>query len=297
MKIYIQTDIEGIAGWVFFENTKDKSIENHEHRMRMKRLLTDEVNAAVKASFDAGASYVVINDNHGCAYNILFEELDPRCEIIHGRAASGPHHLTDLDSSFDTMVLIGMHAMAGEKNAVCPHSKWAVNNGAIYLSEASMTAAIAGDKGVPTVFISGDQTITKEVKEKIPKIEIGVVKHSYGPYYARSVMPQKACEIIYRGVKRGIINRKKISPYKIQGRVSLNLLERLNPSIKRKRLKKDVVADTITEAFDKAVAQFPWTNYGLQKIDGFQYPSIGYQGNHGKIEDKRKRTLENQEKK
>jgi len=183
MKIYIQTDIEGIAGYVFFENMDDKSIENHEHRMRMKILLIDEVNAAVRSSFDAGASYVVINDNHRCAYNILFEELDPCCEIIH------------------------------------------------------------------------------------------------------------------QGVKREIINRKKISPYKIQGRVSLNLLERLNPNIKRKRLKKDVVADTITEAFDKAVAQFPWSNYGLQKIDGFQYPSIGYQGNHGKIEDKRKRTLENQEKK
>lgn len=203
MKIYIQTDIEGIAGYVFFENRKDKSIENHEHRMRMKKLLTNEVNAAVKASFDAGASYVVINDNHGCAY----EKLDPRCEILHGRANSGLHCLTDLDSSFDAMVLIGMHAMAGEENAVCPHSKWTVNNGAIYLSEASMSAAIAGDKGVSTVFISGDQTITKEVKEKIPKINIGVVKH-------------------------GIINRKK--------------------------------------------------------IDGFQYPSIGYQGNHGKIEGKRK---------
>lgn len=144
----------------------------------MRKLLTNEVNAAVKASFDAGASYVVINDSHGTGYNILFEEIDPRCEIIHGRANSGPHWLTDLDSSFDAIVLIGMHAMGGEKNAVCPHSKWIVNGGKIYLSEASMAAALSGDKGVPTVFVSGDQSITKEVKEKIPKIITGVVKHS-----------------------------------------------------------------------------------------------------------------------
>ncbi len=273
MKIYIQTDLEGVAGVVFFENLKDKSIENYEHQMRMRKLLTNEVNAAVKASFEAGASYAVINDSHSCAYNILFEELDSRCEIIHGRANSGPHWLTDIDSSFDAIVLIGMHAMAGEKNAVLPHGKWVVNGGEFYLSEASMAAALAGDKGVPAVFVSGDQTITAEVKEKIPKIISSVVKHSYGPYYARSMMPQKACEIIYQGVKAGISKRKDIPPYIIKGPVKLNLLDSKEfiPPFK-KVLKKDVVAKTITEAFDKATAKFSWTNFNLDKVDGFSFP-------------------------
>ena len=50
MKIYIQTDIEGVAGFCFFENRGDQSMENFHHRQRMRKLLTDEVNAAVKAS-------------------------------------------------------------------------------------------------------------------------------------------------------------------------------------------------------------------------------------------------------
>ena len=51
MKIYVQTDIEGIAGFCFFENRKDPSYENIQHRYRMYKLLTDEVNAAVQGRF------------------------------------------------------------------------------------------------------------------------------------------------------------------------------------------------------------------------------------------------------
>ena len=90
MKVYIQSDIEGIAGFCFFENRKDTSMENFNHRQRMRRLLTREINAAVQGAFDAGAEDVIINDNHGSGYNILFEELDTRCRIIHGRGSSGP---------------------------------------------------------------------------------------------------------------------------------------------------------------------------------------------------------------
>ena len=72
MKIYIQTDIEGVAGFCFFENRADKSYENIQHRHRMYQLLTDEVNAAVKAAFDSGADEVLVNDSHGSGYNLLF---------------------------------------------------------------------------------------------------------------------------------------------------------------------------------------------------------------------------------
>ena len=145
MKIYIETDIEGVAGFCFFENRADKGYENIQHRHRMHRLLTDEVNAAVRAAFDSGADDVLVKDGHGSGYNIIFENLDPRCRIIHGRNCSGPHWLPLLDASCEALVLVGMHAMGGTPNAILPHSKWKVNGGAMYLSEGSMAAAIAGD--------------------------------------------------------------------------------------------------------------------------------------------------------
>ena len=88
MRVYIQTDIEGVAGFCFQENRANPGIECVQHRYRMYKLLTDEVNAAAKAAFDEGADEVFINDNHGRGYNILFEDLDERCQIIHGRNSS-----------------------------------------------------------------------------------------------------------------------------------------------------------------------------------------------------------------
>ena len=105
MKVYIQTDIEGVAGFCFYEDRRNPSAENLDHRKRMRKLLTDEVNAAVKAAFDSGADEVFVNDSHGSGYNILFEELDPRCRIIHGRGFSANIWLPKLDSSIDAMVM------------------------------------------------------------------------------------------------------------------------------------------------------------------------------------------------
>jgi len=180
MKVYIQTDLEGCAGFCFYQDFQDKSPEAYCHYHRMCRLLTNEVNAGVKAAFDSGAKEVIVNDSHGSGYNIIFEELDPNCEVIHGRNCSGPHWLPLLDSSFDALVLIGMHVMEGTEKAIAPHSKWEVNEGEIFMSEASMAAAIAGDYDIPTVFVSGDNKLIEEVKEKIHNIETATVKRALG---------------------------------------------------------------------------------------------------------------------
>ena len=55
MKVYVQTDIEGIAGFCFRENRANTGVEGVQHRYRMYKLLTNEVNAAVRAAFDEGA--------------------------------------------------------------------------------------------------------------------------------------------------------------------------------------------------------------------------------------------------
>jgi D-amino peptidase len=271
MKIYIQTDIEGVAGFCFFEHY-DPKIENIQHRQRMYRLLTNEVNAAVKAAFDAGADEVLVNDSHASGYNIIFEDLDTRCRIIHGRNCSGPHWLPLLDASCDALVLVGMHAMGETPNAILPHSKWKVNGGAIYLSEGSMAAAIAGDYSVPTVFVSGDDKVTAEIKSKIPQIETVEVKQALSAYQACSVIPAHACEMIYAGVKNGIARRSEIKPYHIPGPVRLNLLDAPNFIDLKEILTEDVEASAINQAFMDFEHRMSWTCFDTSKLDGFIFP-------------------------
>jgi len=275
MKVYIETDIEGIAGYISFEDRETQTIENFYHRQRMYRLLTGEVNAAIQGAKEAGADVIYVNDSHGSGYNIIFEELEDGCEIIHGRGSHFPEWLTDLKGA-DVMVLIGMHAMGGELDGVCPHTRWIVRTkeGIIYLSEASMAMSLAGDLGIPAVFISGDQIVTAEVKEKNPDIITGIVKYSYGPNCCRSVLPSKAKEIIKEGVKKGINNRQHIKPFVIKGPLTLNLLDAPGhiPPLKPV-LKTSVKGESITEAFNNAMKKFPWASFGKKEMDWYRYPT------------------------
>ena len=53
MKVYVQTDIEGVAGFCFFENRRSRDYEVINHRYRMYKLLTAEVNAALTPGVSA----------------------------------------------------------------------------------------------------------------------------------------------------------------------------------------------------------------------------------------------------
>lgn len=274
MKVYIQTDIEGVAGFCSFEDRSADTRENFAHRQRMYRLLTGEVNAAVRGAKAAGAGTIYVKDDHGSGYNILFEELESGCEVLHGRSSCFPTWLADFDGTFDALVLVGMHAMGGETGGVCPHSRWVVNGGKVFLSEASMAMALAGDLGVPTVFASGDQVVTGELGEKNPALVTAVVKHSHGPYCCRSLVPRDACRLIEDGVAEGIGRRGEIAPWVIRGPVTLNLLDSpghippLAPV-----LENPVEGETISRAFSAIRVKFPWNNYGRRGMDYYRFPT------------------------
>ena len=265
MKIYINTDIEGVAGWVFYASSSNEMV-NIRHLERMNKLLTNEVNAAVKACFDSGADEVYVNDNHGPDYNIIFEDLDPRCRIIHGRSGYFPAWLPLLDESFDMAIGIGMHAMAGTPGAVCPHSYWHMtlgNGDKIALSECSMFAALAGEKGVPLVMISGDDKIAEEISDKISGCKTAIVKEGFAAQNACSLIPVRACEVIAEKVKAGILARDVIKPFKLKGPFALNVSDR-DP--KKKELEHDMEGDNLWTLMHDISSVFG-PQWGDQSID------------------------------
>jgi D-aminopeptidase len=163
--------------------------------------------------------------------------------------------------------------MGGTEKAITPHSRWDINNGEMYLSEASMAAAIAGDFGVPTVFVSGDNNIVEEVREKIPSISSAVVKTALGTYQAKSVIPARACEMIKNGVTEGLKNSRNIAPFKISGPITLQLLDSEDHTLPLGPiLEKAVTAETVSEAFMGCVEAMPWNSFNTVNPDGFQYP-------------------------
>ena len=90
MKLYIHTDIEGVAGMVHFEDREDETTEGYHRRRRLHKLLTAEVNAAIEGALEMGVDEILVNDSHGSGYSIIFEELNPAAQIIHGPLTRQP---------------------------------------------------------------------------------------------------------------------------------------------------------------------------------------------------------------
>ncbi|OIO89112.1 MAG: hypothetical protein AUJ92_22325 [Armatimonadetes bacterium CG2_30_59_28] len=270
MKVYIHTDIEGVAGWVFY-GSPSESLWNYHHTQRMNQLLTNEVKAACDAAFDAGADEVWVNDSHGSCYSILFEQLPKQCRIMHGRPGYCDAWLSCFDGSVDALVCIGQHAMAATPHAVCPHSLYHINGGEVYLSETTMAAALTGCHGVPCVCVSGDDKICAEVNEKIPECKTVVVKWGIAAQNAQTLMPEKACELIHNGVCAGIEKRLRIPPYQIPGPYRINISDR-NPEVQF--FAEDIVGDDFCETVGRAHNSIPYGHFGEDPLDdrSFRWP-------------------------
>ncbi len=214
MKIYMMTDLEGVAGVTDFENRTVDTYDNHETRMRMRRLLTGEVNAAIDGLFEAGATQVIVNDGHGAGYTIDFEQLDARAQIIHGHER--PVWLPLLDETCDATLLVGAHAKADSLPATTCHTMskaikdWSING--VSIGEMGLQALIAGHFGVPMIFVSGEVHACREISDLIPGIVTVAVKRGLSLRSAVSWTPQKAREIIHAGVELALKERDKIKP-------------------------------------------------------------------------------------
>ena len=214
MKLYIHTDIEGVAGMVHFEDREDQTAEGYFRRLRLHRLLTGEVNAAIEGALDAGVDEILVNDAHGSGYNILFEELNPAAQIIHGPLTRQPFWMPCMDESIDLCFCIAQHAM-DNSNGVLAHSAWYCND--YYFGEAGMAMVIAGCYDVPTVLVTGDDTCCAQVRELVPELETVVVKEALSPYNAKSWTPARAREMIRDSARRAVQRRGEIPPFSIKG--------------------------------------------------------------------------------
>lgn len=211
MKFFISADIEGIAG----VSTIQQLVNNTEYQ-RFRKLMTSEVNAAIRGAFNAGATEVVVADGHGNMSNMLIEELDPRARLVSGNNRV-MCQLEGLDETFDGIIFVGHHGREGASEAVISHTLAGVCvsemkiNGKV-VGETEMNAMVAGAFGVPAIFISGDDIYVSEVKETLPDVESVVTKFARDRLAAELIHPVKVNELIEAGVAKAIDNLSTFTP-------------------------------------------------------------------------------------
>jgi len=221
-KVFISADMEGISG---LTSSSQFSPGGSDYDLG-RRLMTAEVNAAINAAFDAGATSVVVRDDHGSTTNLLPDQLDRRARLITGKPTPFAM-MQGIDTSFAAVLFVGYHARGSTADAVFDHTySWdlkSVKLNGREVGEYGLNAALAGHFGVPAVFISGDRAATEQAREFIPGIEAVAVKDGIGQTAALAIHPGEAQDRIAAGVKAALARRGAIAPVRLSRPVTIEI--------------------------------------------------------------------------
>ncbi len=222
MKIFISADIEGVAGVV----TPQQGTPGNTEYERARRLMTEEVNAAIVGAFEGGATEVLVNDSHGPMTNLLPELLDPRAEVILGRPKP-TYMCAGLDASYAGVFFTGYHAGAG-RNGILSHTVngfafSAIRVNGIDCAEATLYGAYSGSLGVPVLLLTGDDQLKAQCAPLFPGAEMAVVKTALSQRAARALSPANARAAIQAAAARAVRNAGGCRPYVIPGPHRLEL--------------------------------------------------------------------------
>src|SRR5687768_14334167 len=99
MKVYISADIEGITGLVSWSQCSRPDGSSYDYQFA-RRMMTHDVNAAVRGARAAGATEVVIKDSHGNSKNLLIDGLEPGVQLVSGHGSGTDGMMEGIDDTF-----------------------------------------------------------------------------------------------------------------------------------------------------------------------------------------------------
>ena len=179
----------------------------------------------MQGAIDGGADEVWAWDGHGnFPGGIDFELVHPDCQLVMAAGDGGP---VGIDSTFDALMMVGLHGMRNAPWGRLAHSfhggiagVWV--NGTKW-GEIAANAWEAGRHGVPVAFVAGDRSAAEEVTALIGDVETAIVKRGLDkrPAFIEQsptlcLAPAKAREIIREGAERSMAKIDRIPPYQVE---------------------------------------------------------------------------------
>lgn len=207
MKVYISADIEGITGLVSWSQCSRPDGGSYDYQFA-RRMMTHDVNAAIRGAKTAGATEIVVKDSHGNSKNLLIEDLESGTQLISGHGAGTDGMMQGIDDSFDACMLVGYHAMAGTQAGVMEHTitggEHRIWVNGVETGEMGLSLGVAARYGVPLVMVSSDDKGCAEAKTLNVSIETAQVKAGIGRYMAQLLHPTTTGPLIEAAAERGV---------------------------------------------------------------------------------------------
>jgi D-amino peptidase len=203
MKIYISVDLEGVCGTTTWNEVTRGKAEYPEFQQQ----LTGEVQAACEGALAAGASEIVIKDAHDTACNLIAESLPENTRLIRGWSGHPYMMMQELDESFDGVLMLGYHSLAGGDGNPLAHT---MSTGVASMSINDRPASeflinyyTAMLEKVPVLFLSGDRAVCDHAAEIAEGIETVSVKACSGASTV-NIHPRRAREMIKATVQQAL---------------------------------------------------------------------------------------------
>ncbi len=211
MKVFLSSDMEGTAGVVDWE----QCVGDGPEAVAGRRLLLDEVNAAIEGALAGGATEIVVNDSHSTMRN-----MPPGCLAGEASYISGSHKplymMQGLDDSFDAVLFISYHgsvgAPAGLSHTYNPRAVVEARLDGAVTGEAGINALVAAHYGVPVVLVTGDRPACEETAALIPGVHAAIVKEPVSRLAAHSLHPARACALIRETAQEAVAGAAGAQP-------------------------------------------------------------------------------------
>jgi len=217
MRFYISADIEGIAGVV----SRDHLMPGRFEYEKARDWMTDAVLAACEVLRELGATEVVVSDSHGNAQNIRYEKMPPYVQLVR----SWPRPLGMMQGvevgHYAGALLIGYHAGATNPRGTLSHTVSGeffqeIKLNGVTVSEAAISAAIAGHFGVPILMVAGDDVAIAETSGMLDGIATACLKTSTGWLSALDLA-------LRAGVKEAVARIGRVDPYIVAAPITLEI--------------------------------------------------------------------------
>lgn len=221
MKIYIMTDLEGCAGVI---DRKNWVLPESRYYEDAKLLLTNEINAAVRGLYEAGASEILIADGHGYG-GVNHLKLDNRVKFLRGCPGPWPF---GLEKSYDCVCFVGQHAKSSTPYSHISHtgSHLVIDRliNSVSIGEFGNMVFCARELCVAAIFLSGDKAAAIEAEDLVSNIVTASIKQGLNPDAGRDLSfdekikahdsaihlhPDKACELIETNAKKALLRYKE----------------------------------------------------------------------------------------
>jgi D-amino peptidase len=249
IKIFIETDLEGVSGVYKFSQTREKDTPAN---IQACEYFMGDLAAVVGGLRDGGATEIIVIDGHG-TQAILPHLMVPGAKYVTGLPRPDNNRWS-LDKSFSGLVMFGFHAMNGTPDGVLCHTQSSISENKYWYNgvesgELAQTASVAGYYGVPPILVTGDEATCREATSFFGSNVVTVATKEGIAREAAVLYPfEEIRNALYEGAKKAIAAIPKCKPYILETpiKAKMEYIEQVPGTLKPKTLTKEwIIPDVV----------------------------------------------------